>query len=189
MRAGIGHNQGPSLDKGTLWRTYLWKRARAKAMPKTIPLMVVKMHVARARQLGLDYPTYAALRKATGRDIMGLLFSSNALQVVRAETPRIPLARGEKLAAVQDAKCLALVHLPLAPTAILAANPMLAGAGPAPRFTDSWSEMHDYLGRFVTDRKLLRDQVLVIGETAFERDWAAAGRSAGYLEGARYFAT
>ena len=53
MIAGIGHNQGPSLERGQKWRTFQWQKAREAAMPSAIPLMVVKMRVARARELGL----------------------------------------------------------------------------------------------------------------------------------------
>jgi hypothetical protein len=187
MSAGIGHNQGPSMDGGVRYRTFLWRKARAAAMPKTIPLMVVKMHVARAHALGLDYPTYAAVRKATGRDIMGLLFSSNALRVVRAETPAMPVPRAEVVAAVRGARKLALVHAPLRAADVAQANPVLDAVGPAPKFTDRWSEMRTHLGSFVTDQRLARDQVLVIGDTAFERDWGTAAQAAGYLEAARYF--
>ena len=186
-KPGIGHNQGPTMERGQAWRTYQWQRARAAAMPKTMPLMIVKMHVARAHALGLDYPTYAAVRKASGRDIMGLLFSSNALRVVRADQPHMPVDRGEVLSAVQGAQRLALVHRPLHPAAIKLANPVLDGAGPAPRFTDSWAEMRAHLGGVLTDQKLLSDQVLIIGDTAFERDWTTAARAAGYVEAQRYF--
>jgi len=184
---GIGHNQGPALERGQAWRTFQWRKARAAAMPKAIPLMVVKMHVARAHQLGLDYPTYAALRKASGRDIMALLFSSNALRVVRAEAPRMPLERGALLGALEGAQRLALVHPPLAPGEVAAANPELEATGRAPLFTDSWSAMREHLGQFIQERRLARDQVLIIGDTALERDWSAAARAAGYLEAGRYF--
>ena len=187
MRPGIGHNQGPTMERGTTWRTFQWKKARAEAMPKAIPLMVVKMHVARAHQLGLDYPTYAAIRKASGRDIMGLLFSSNALRVVRADTPAIPVPRGEILGAVEGARRLALVHRPVDAEAIRLANPMLDATGTAPRFADTWSEMRDHLGTFITGQRLSGDQVLIIGDTAMERDWSTAARAAGYLEADRYF--
>lgn len=187
MSAGIGHNQGPALDRGVPYRTYLWKRARQKAMPKTMPLLVIRMHVARAHALGLDYPTYAAVRKSTGRDIMGLLFSSNALRVVRADQPQVPLDRGEVVSAVEGARKLALVHRPLIADQVAQANPMLDAVGPAPMFTDSWSEMRERLGDFVIGQRLTRDQVLVIGDTAFERDWGAAAQAAGYLEADRYF--
>ena len=185
---GIGHNHGPTLERGLKWRTFQWQRARAAAMPKAMPLMVVRMHVARAHALGLDYPTYAAVRKASGRDIMGLLFSSNALQVVRADKPQMPVAAGEKLAAVEGAQRLALVHRPLKPGQVALANPVLDAVGPAPIFTDSWTEMRAHLGAFITDQRLARDQVLIIGDTGLERGWTAAAQAAGYLEAGRYFA-
>lgn len=187
MSPGIGHNQGPAMDRGVAYRRFQWQRARDRAMPKTMPLLVVRMHVARAHALGLDYPTYAAVRKATGRDIMGLLFSSNALRVVRAEAPQMPLARERAVRAVEGARRLALVHAPLAAADVGAANPVLDAVGPAPTFTDSWAEMRAHLGRFVMDQQLVRDQVLVIGETAFERDWGAAAQAAGFLEAQRFF--
>ncbi|QFT59272.1 hypothetical protein FIU94_10585 [Sulfitobacter sp. THAF37] len=187
MTAGIGHNQGPTLEGGHRWRTFQWQKARDAAMPKAIPLMVVRMHVARARALGLDYPTYAAVRKATGRDITGLLFSSNALRVVRAEAPQMPVARADKLAMLERADKLALVHAPLTPTLMAAANPVLDAAAPAPKFTDSWSEMRSHLGDVIGARGLLRDQVLIVGDTGMERAWTAAARAAGYVEAARYF--
>ena len=187
MSPGIGHNQGPTLERGHKWRTFQWQKARAAAMPKTIPLMVVKMHVARAHQLGLDYPTYAAVRKASGRDIMGLLFSSNALGVLRADAPGMPVAREAALSAVRGAQKLALVHLPLRVDSVQAANPVLDRVAPAPKFTDSWSDMHAHLRGVIGAGRLAGDQVLIIGDTGLERDWTAAARAAGYLEAARYF--
>ncbi|APE44087.1 hypothetical protein BOO69_12225 [Sulfitobacter alexandrii] len=187
MTAGIGHNQGPTLEGGHKWRTFQWQKARDAAMPKAIPLMVVRMHVARARALGLDYPTYAAVRKATGRDIMGLLFSSNALRVVRAAAPRMPVAIEDKLAALEGARKLALVHAPLESSLVATANPVLDAASPAPKFTDSWADMRGHLGAVITAQGLLRDQVLIIGDTGMEREWTAAARAAGYLEAGRYF--
>ena len=186
---GIGHNQGPTLERGQKWRTFQWQRARQQAMPKTMPLMVVRMHVARARALGLDYPTYAAVRKASGRDIMGLLFSSNALRVVRADAPQMPMERGQMLEAVQGATRLALVHRPIQPVAVKRANPALDAAHWAPKFTDTWAEMRAHLGHVLTEEKLLGDQVLIVGDTAVERDWTMAARAAGYLEAERYFST
>lgn len=156
-------------------------------MPSAIPLMVVKMRVARARELGLDYKAYAAIRQATGRDILALLFSSNALRVVRAGAPHIPLREAEVLDKVQRAQKLALVHRPLRPDSMAQANPVLDHVAEAPKFTDSWSAMRDHLGQVVQGRKLVGDQVLIIGDTGLERDWATASKAAGYVEAARYF--
>jgi hypothetical protein len=187
MTPGIGHNKGPTLERGEKWRTFQWKKARAAAMPKAIPLMVVRMHVARAHALGLDYPTYAAVRKASGRDIMALLFSTNALRIVRHDAPWMPLPRREALQTVAGARKLALVQPPLEEATVAAGNPVLDATARAPLFTDSWSEMRDQLGRFITANRLVGDQVLIIGDTALERDWATAARAAGYLEAGRYF--
>jgi hypothetical protein len=187
MSAAIGHNNGPSMEVGHKWRTFQWQKAREAAMPKSIPLMVVKMRVKRARELGLDYKAYAAIRQATGRDILALLFSSNALRVVRANAPQIPMREAEVLNAVQGAQKLALVYRPLDPTAIESANAILDFVGHAPKFTDSWSDMRDHLCGAVQGRKLVGDQVLIIGDTAIERDWSAASKAAGYLEAGRYF--
>lgn len=187
MIAGIGHNQGPTLERGHAWRRFQWQKAREAAMPAAIPLMVVRMRVARARALGLDYKAYAAIRQATGRDILALLFSSNALQVVRAEAPMIPVAQAAALAAVQGAQKLALVHRPLDVAAVARENPVLDAVGAAPLFTESWSEMRARLCGFVQAQKLIGDQVLIIGDTSLERDWSGAARAAGYLEAARYF--
>lgn len=156
-------------------------------MPKTIPLMVVRMRVARARALGLDYKAYAAIRQATGRDILALLFSSNALRVVRADTPQIPLREADVLSCVTGAQKLALVHRPLAAEAVGRANPVLDSTQAAPLFTDSWGQMRDHLAGVLHGRKLVGDQVLIVGDTGFERDWTAAAKAAGYVEAARYF--
>ncbi|MEM9350184.1 MAG: hypothetical protein AAGA47_07975, partial [Pseudomonadota bacterium] len=84
--AGIGHNNGPSMEAGYTYRKHQWKKAREALLP-TLPLMIVRMRVKRAKELGLDYKTYAGVRASTGRDVIGFLFSSNALRLVRAELP------------------------------------------------------------------------------------------------------
>ncbi len=156
-------------------------------MPKTIPLMVVKMRVRRARALGLDYKAYAAIRQATGRDILALLFSNNALRVIRADAPQMPVNEARVLSTVTGAQKLALVHAPIPAGLIGAANPVLDHAAAAPKFTDSWSQMRDHLSDVVRGRNLVGDQVLIIGDTGLERDWSAAAKAAGYLEAERYF--
>ena len=82
--AGIGHNQGPTMERGASWRRYAWRRARSELLPK-LPLEVARRRVRRARELGIDYKAYAGIRAATGRDIIALLFSSNALRLLARE--------------------------------------------------------------------------------------------------------
>ena len=176
---GIGHNSRQDFD-GYTGRLHQWRKARAALIPNTIPVEVVRMRVRRAAALGLDYGTYAGVRATTGRDIVALLFSSNALGMIRAV--ELDAARAAKVAEVAATRA-ALVHRPLAPEA----PPPLDWAAAAPPFTESWSAMRDRLRTLLRDRGLPPDGVLLIGETAFEASWCVAARAAGYLPGARYF--
>ncbi|MCK0169123.1 hypothetical protein MWU52_16330 [Jannaschia sp. S6380] len=178
---GIGHNSRQDFH-GYSSRLHQWRKARADLIPKTMPVEVVRMRVRRASALGLDYRTYAGVRAATGRDIVALLFSSNALGMIRRA--EMDAARAAKLAEVVAERGV-LVHLPLAPDAL----PPLDWAAEAPPFTDSWAAMRDRLRDTLAARNLPPEGVLLIGETSYEASWCAAARAAGYLTGARYFGT
>jgi hypothetical protein len=150
----------------------------------TLPVEVVRLRVKRARDLGLDYRTYAGVRAATGHDVVAFLFSSNALRVSLLR-PAMPEARAAKLAAVQGGR-LALAVAPLTAELVAAANPaVLDAAHPAPHA----------LAEFGVARAALRaalgtvppDRVMLVGDMGLERDWCAAGRLAGYLPAERYF--
>ncbi len=179
----IGHNKGPTMEPGAGWRRYAWKRARAELLPK-MPLEIVRMRVRRARELGLDYKTYAGVRATTGRDLVAFLFSSNALRV-DARAVQMSGERLEVLEALRHCDRLALVHRPLDPARIAEANPILGAVGQAPSFTDGWGDIRarvaDLLG------PLPRDGVLVIGETGLEREWSVAGKLAGFLPSEKLF--
>jgi len=180
---GIGHNKGPTMERGAGWRRYAWKRARAELLPK-LPLEVARMRIRRARELGIDYKAYAGIRASTGRDIVALLFSDNALRLIR-ETARIEEMRAEKLSAVRYADLLALVHAPYDPDQVRRENPVLLRADRAPGLAESWSETRERV--LDLKGKVPADAVLVIGETSMERDWSVAGRLAGYLNSDLYF--
>lgn len=180
----LGHNNGPSLDDGAAWRTHCWRQARDALLP-TLPIEVVRLRVRRAQELGLPYRTYASIRASTGTDVIGFLFSSNALRLLRA-TDRLPEDRRAKLAALA-ADRIALVHPPLTSDAVLAQAPLDA-AHPAPFFTDPWPAARENLRAVLRQRKLPGDAVLLVAETALERDWVEAGRLAGVIPGDAYFA-
>ena len=186
MTAGIGHNGGPTIERGHRWRTFQWRRAQKAAMPSTIPLTIVRMRMARAAELGMDYKTYASVRQSAGRDILALLFSSNSLRII-ADGARMPEDRTAHLAEVRGADRLAAVHPPHRPDLVLAANRVLTDAARAPLFTDSWSETRAKLGAFLRDRRLAADGVLIVGDTALEAEWLAAARAGAYLPSDRYF--
>ncbi|MEM9425545.1 MAG: hypothetical protein AAGA06_02485 [Pseudomonadota bacterium] len=181
--SGIGHNGGPTMDKGRGWRRYAWTRARAELLPK-MPIEVVRRRVKRARELGLDYKAYAGIRAATGRDVIALLFSDNALRLMA--DARMPANRAAHLQALRDAECLALVHPPAAPALVLARNSELAKADLAPGITATWPDIRARVQAL--KGTLPADGVVVIGETWLERDWCEAARLAGYLSAERYFA-
>jgi hypothetical protein len=182
MRAGIGHNSGEDL-RGYTGRLHRWRRARRALLGEALPVEVVRTRVRRAAALGLDYGTYAGVRASTGRDIVALLFSSNALGLLReAELDGV---RAGKLAAAA-AQRGALVHPPLDPGAV-AALPQIDWAGPAPRFTDRWSEVRRGLKALLRERGLPGDAVLMVGAAPWEAEWPAAADAAGYLAADRYF--
>jgi hypothetical protein len=178
----IGHNRGPSLDGGASWRRHCWASAREALLP-TLPVEVVRLRVRRAKDLGLDYKTYAGVRASTGHDVVAFLFSSNALRL-SVLRPALPEKQAAKLAEVCCGR-LALAVAPLTPGMVEAANPLLDAVHPAPhalaKFGDIRAALRVALGT------LPPDQVLMVGDLGLERDWCAAGRLAGYVPAERYF--
>lgn len=182
---GIGHNNGPDFGRGKTWRTHQWRRAQRDLMPATIPLMVVKMRMRRAAELGMSYRAYARVRQTSGQDILALLFSSNALRIIGhgARMPRAISAHLDPLKADR----LALVHPPNSPEAVALINPELQAAAKAPPFTESWSAMRRRLETFLQGRNLSGNRVLIVGDAPLEADWSTALRAAAYLPADAYF--
>jgi len=106
--AMIGHNQGPTMEPGESWRRHAWGKARARLLP-VLPIEVLRLRVKRAAEIGLDYRTYASIRAASGHDVIGFLFSTNALRLLPPQVA-LPVARREKLDAIQGAARAA--HVP-----------------------------------------------------------------------------
>ncbi|MEM7295912.1 MAG: hypothetical protein AAF330_04685 [Pseudomonadota bacterium] len=181
-RYGIGHNGGPTLGRGYTYRKHLWTKARKELLP-TLPLVIIRRRVARAKELGLDYKTYAGLRATTGRDLVAFLFSGPALDV-SPRSPSMPKAKAEKLKQVLGCDRLALVS---APGAVRATNPELDALALAPELTHSWSEMRNRVAGFLKERRLPSDGVLVIGDGWIEREWSTAARAAGLVASTHYF--
>lgn len=181
----LGHNKGPTMEKGAGWRRYAWTRARADLLPK-LPIEVVRLRVRRARELGIDYKAYASIRAASGHDVVALLFSSNALRA-NPSNPSLPQEHAARVEAIRHCGRLAILHRPLAPRAFLDANPGFDAAAAAPLFTDTYPQMRAAIQRLTTERGLPGDRVVLIGDTSFEREWCAAGKLAGYISADTYF--
>lgn len=181
MAHGIGHNNGPTMERGTTWRRVSWQKARADLLPN-LPIEVLRRRVVRAKELGLPYKTYASVRAATGRDVIGFLFSSNALRMLRDEA--LPADRAARLSALVNVDRVALFHAPLDPSR---AKAPLDAAFAAPAALGAWRDIREGLTGILRDRGLPADGTVIIGDTALERDWCAAARAAGYVEAERYF--
>lgn len=182
-----GHNNGPSLEPGFGFRKHAWGKAR-KSLLKTLPVEILRVRVARARRLGIDYTTYASIRATTGHDVVAFLFSGNALDLIRHRTtmPDGPATRLRGLSGVADR--LAAIHLPADPAAVLAANPgLLDAATAAPGFTENWPSMRDRIRAGLRANGLPPDGTVLIPATAVEREWCAAGKLAGIIPADRFF--
>lgn len=185
---GIGHNRGPSLATGQSWRAHCWRQARTDLLP-VLPLEVVRLRVRRAKEIGLDYRTYAGIRATTGHDLVAFLFSTNALHVFR-DGQRLDDARRDRLIANRNIGHLVAALPPVEPVRLLRTlsdQGVAARAAPAPTLRQGWAETRDMIGDLLRAAGCPADRVLMIGETALERDWVAAARLAGFLPGARYF--
>ena len=183
---GIGHNSGRADAPGKSWRKHVWTKAR-KDLMLILPIEVVRLRVRRAAQLGLPYRTYAGIRASSGHDLIGFLFSNNALRVLR-DGQKPPISRSSKLAAMEQAERAGAAHRPITPIQLqsLAA---LDRAFTAPAFADSWADMRDHIRANICASGRPADRYVMIGDTAFEREWAEAGRMAGYLRADQLFAS
>jgi hypothetical protein len=177
---GIGHNSGQDL-RGYTGRLHQWRRARKALLGNALPVEVVRSRVRRAAALGLDYGTYASVRAGTGRDIVALLFSSNALGMIRRA--EMEAERADKVARIAARRGV-LVHAPLPALAVAP----LDFADRAPGFHLAEGIMAERLRATLRAEGLPADAVLLVGETAFEASWCAAIRAAGHVPAARYFA-
>lgn len=176
---GIGHNGGPALV-GAGWRRHCWTAARAALLPK-MPLEVVRRRVARAAELGLDYRTYAGIRASTGRDVVALLFSTNALRMERAAAPAPE--RVARMAALRRCAVVVLVQSPHDVEPVR--RTLRVAASPAPDPHARWSEARAAITGAA--RPHPSDGVVLVGAAGFERAWAEAGGLAAFLPDHRYF--
>lgn len=187
--SGVGHNGGPTLEGGKTWRTHCWRAAREALLPK-LPLEVVRLHVRRAAEIGLDYKTYAGVRASTGHDLVAFLFSTNALRLLRG-TDRMSEGEAQRLAGTRHIGRLLAAQPPLRPEAVVQTlaeqGIAIDAATRAPGLAEGWSETRARMLSLLTEVRAPADRVLLIGETALERDWVGAARLAGFVPAARYF--
>lgn len=169
---GIGHNKGPTLEAGFGFRRHAWGKARRDLLPR-LPLEVVRLHVARAKRLGLDYSTYASVRATAGCDIVGFLFSGNALGLGPRQfslPPQVSARLGDL-----PAGRIGAIYAPTLPEDVARAHPALFDRiGRAPAFTDTWADARTRLLSLLDG--MPRRGVVLVAATAVERDWRDMAR-------------
>ena len=182
--AGIGHNNGPTMERGATWRKTAWTKARAELLPN-LPLEVLRLRVARAKALGLPYKTYASVRAASGHDVIGFLFSSNALRVLR-QAEGIAPELAERIARIDGADRVALLQGKAGAGQLC---PPCDAAFVAPSPWATFAQQRDGLVQVLRERGLSRNGTVIVGDTSQERDWCLAARAAGLLRTEVMFGT
>lgn len=180
---GIGHNSGKVDEPGKAWRTYAWRKARQELMPK-LPIEVIRLRVKRAKELGLPYKTYAGLRAASGDDLIGFMFSSNALDVLKRGDD-VPAAKANKLGALVGAKTVCLTHAPVASHQV---SPPADVAASAPRPLASWADHRMVLKDVFVQSRMTASRIVLISDQSIETEWVSAGRMAGSISTEVFFA-
>lgn len=187
--SGIGHNRGPAIQAGTGWQKHCWGKARADLLPK-LPIEVIRTRINRAKELGLDYKSYASVRSKTGHDIVALLFSSNALRVLRAGQ-KVSDDDARKLRDLVRCERLLAVNSPMQPSdlkASLASQGVdISTAVSAPTLTNDFAQTREILGAALVPSKLPGDKVVVIGDGMLEAQWADIARLGAYIPSQTYF--
>lgn len=181
--AGIGHNSGRVDEPGRAFRTFAWGKARSQLMPK-LPIEIVRRRVLRAKELGLPYRTYAGLRAASGDDLIGFLFSSNALRVLRGRKSA-PAEVQDKLLFLKDARLIGLAQGRVPACALV---PPAQAAARAPRAFAPWSEIRETMAQILSEHHLPGARTVLVCDTALELEWHPAARLAGVVPADVYFA-
>ena len=126
---------------------------------------------------------YAGIRATTGRDIVAVLFSSNALEMRKGQL-QVSAETAQKLGQVL-ADRVGLATAPVRPQGMLqAVHFAYAIAAPfafAP-FAVQRTTLRAALG------SLPSDQAILVGAYNAEAEWCAAARLAGYIPAANFFA-
>jgi hypothetical protein len=150
----------------------------------TLPIEVVRLRVKRAAELGLPYKTYAGIRASTGHDLIGFMFSTNALRVLQAGQS-VPEPIRSRIDALKDCAGVGLLHAGIAAQQIV---PPLQAAHRAPPPLASWARTRDHLKSIVRQIGKPADRFVLVGDTPLEREWAEIVQAAGYLSHTQYFA-
>lgn len=173
---GIGHNSRPD---GYQWRRYCWTRARAGLIGRRLPLEVVRQRVRRARELGLAYPAYASILMGSGRDILGFLYTCDAIGLRLRRRLELPPSKVQALGAI--VRCDRLIVAPReepadafrAEVQEVSGLPFAAGLH-EPDLRLGWASARAELREILAPINLRADAVVLVGTEKAHADWADA---------------
>ena len=191
MRPGPGHNNPPGVPNG--WARHCWSRARADLIGERMPVEMVRIRMARARELGLSFPQYRSILLGGGRDVTAFLFTVEGLHLRLTRELSMPDAVRAKLGAITRCGLLAFAPSGEAPQAFRQELSSVAGvgfadAGPEPEPRATWGQGRAAVHALLRAEGLPAQSVVMVGHGARERGWAEAAQLVRFLPRADYFA-
>lgn len=189
--AGIGHNNGPSIQPGHGFRKFCWTKSR-RDLIRTVPLEIVRTRMRRARELGLAYPQYASVLTGSGRDVVAFLFTAEGLRLKLAKRLEMPGDVKTKLGSLIGVDRLVMAPEGEAPEAFqreledVSGIPFRAGAATLGEYA-SWGTSRRHILDILRPLKLPADAVVMVGTREAESKWANAAKLAKYLPVEDYF--
>ena len=189
MTHGIGHNRPPGA---TGWQKHCWTKARKALVGERLPLEMIKVRMARARELGLSFPQYRSILLGGGRDITAFLFTAEGLHLRLARELEVPAAVRTKLAQIKRCDLLALSPSGEVPEAFRSELAMVTGAtiadaAAAPEAHYSWQAQRHAVRDLLNANSVPSSCVVMIGHGDAQQGWAQAAQLVRYLPRTEYF--
>ena len=191
-RARIGHNKGPALEGPSLLLTHAWKRAAAERRKPSG--LVLRMQVARAREMGLAPADYFSIRAFCGRDPEAFAFTPEGLQLTLARRLAMPERVRDRLGRMRHVRLLCFAPPgeppePFCEELSEVAGVAFAASAPMPETVLPWSEARAAVRRLLDPGKLTGSAVLLVGRGALAEQMCAAANLATLLPPERLWGT
>lgn len=179
------------MDAAVSWRRHVWKKARKELLPR-LPLEVVRRRVRRATELGLEYPQYASILLGTGRDIVGFLFTCDALGLRLERDGHLPDGVRAKLGRLIRVDRMIGAEAPSDPAPIATAlthqyGLEIAAAVALPAPGAPWAAGRDAIRAALAPLKMPSDTVVMVGAQPHQRAWSDAAQLAKFVPAEQYF--
>ncbi|SOH95584.1 hypothetical protein SAMN06273572_11279 [Monaibacterium marinum] len=190
MKPGIGHNKPP--ESATGWTRHCWTRARADLVGERLPIDMLRVRMARARQLGLSFPQYRSILLGGGRDVTAFLFTVEGLHLRLQRELSMPDPVRSKLAEVSNCGLMAFAPSGEVPEQFRQEVSEVSGvrftaAGAEPEQSAGWRASRDAVHNLLRSEGLAAQTVVMIGNSARETGWADAAQLVKFIPRAEYF--